>query len=255
MTTSPDNANAESERELQRWQNRLLRFMTASLIVMAAFFFAATLWLFADLTERVQYRQTDLVAIMNTLPASGEVARDHRYREWYVRAVLEKSALEQRFALQSMIVQGRLWTRAMGFLTGMILCFSGCVFVLGKLREPVTQASAEGSGIKASLTTSSPGVFLAFTGALLIGLTLYVPASVETSDAAVYLPRQVEVVNPGALAPPQNVTHDAPAMVEPAPPSAGTAPPPGSAIDAAMPPLPASVMRQLQQPPAASSSR
>lgn len=242
----PQNIDVEEARALQRWQNRLLRFMTGSLIAMAVFFFVATIWLFVDLTERVRYRQTDLVAVMNALPKPHADA-ERAYREWYVRAVLEKSALEQRFALQSTIVQGRLWTRVMGFLTGMILCFAGSIFVLGKLREPVTQASAEGSGFKAALTTSSPGVLLALTGAVLIGLTLYVPASFESSDVAVYLPRQVELVNPVSLPQVDDAVREAPAPLT-------SAPVPGVGADAP-PPLPASVLQQLHDAGATSGSR
>jgi hypothetical protein len=241
---APDTA-AESERDIQRWQNRLLRFMVGSLVAMGVIFFAATLWLFADLTQRVQYRQADLVAVMSALPK--EAMADRTYREWYVRAVLEKSALEQRFAMQSMVVQGRLWTRVMGFLTGMILCFSGSVFVLGKMREPPIQASAEGSGLKASLSTSSPGVFLAFAGALLIALALYVPTSVESSDVAVYLPRQVEVVDPGPLA----GNSAAPAAPSPMEPAAPGAVPAGKEPDS----MPQSLMQRLAEPSASATSR
>jgi hypothetical protein len=245
VVPSPDAAALESERDLQRWQSRLVRFMTGSLIAMGVIFFAATLWLFADLTKRVQYRQSDLVAVMNALPP--EAMADRTYREWYVRAVLEKSALEQRFAMQSMVVQGRLWTRVMGFLTGMILCFSGSVFVLGKMREPPIQASAEGSGLKASLSTSSPGVFLAFAGALLIALSLYVPTSVESSDVAVYLPRQVEVVDPGPLAG-NSASREAPSPIEPAAPGAVPA---GKESDS----MPPSLKQRLADPPASTTSR
>ena len=238
-------AASESERDLQRWQNRLVRFMTGSLVAMGVIFFAATLWLFADLMQRVQYRQSDLVAVMDALPQ--EAMADRTYREWYVRAVLEKSALEQRFAMQSMVVQGRLWTRVMGFLTGMILCFSGSVFVLGKMREPPIQASAEGSGFKASLSTSSPGVFLAFAGALLIALSLYVPTSVESSDVAVYLPRQVEVVDPGPLAG-ASASREAPSPMGPAAPDAAAA---RKESDS----MPQSLKQRLADPPASATSR
>lgn len=243
VVPAPD-VTSESARDLQRWQTRLVRFMTGSLVAMGVIFFAATLWLFADLTQRVQYRQSDLVAVINALPK--EAIADRTYREWYVRAVLEKSALEQRFAMQSMVVQGRLWTRVMGFLTGMILCFSGSVFVLGKLRDPPIQVSAEGSGLKTSLSTSSPGVFLAFAGALLIGLSLYVPTSVESSDVAVYLPRQVEVVDPGPLAG-NSASREAPSPMGPAAPDAVPA---GKESDS-MP----QTLKQRLDPPASATSR
>ena len=231
-------------RALERWHERLLPLMTRSLVAMGVIFFIATLWLFFDLTQRTHYEPIDLVAVVDRLPKTGDDAQVLAYREWYVRAILEKSAQEQRFALQSMVVQGRLWTRLMGFLTGMILCLSGCVFVLGRLRESV-EASAEGGGLKASLTTASPGVFLAFAGAILIAIALWVPTSVESSDASVYLPRQIEVLHSGAAD-----ERPAPAAVEPAADRSQDATSP----QAGPPPaLPASVRERLDaevgQPP------
>ena len=241
---TPDTAS-KSERDLQRWQSRLVPFMTGSLVVMGVIFFTATLWLFVDLTQRTQYRQSDLVSVMDSLPK--EAMADPAYREWYVRAVLEKSALEQRFTMQSMVVQGRLWTRVMGFLTGMILCFSGSVFVLGKMREPAIQASVESSVLKTAVATSSPGMFLALAGTLLIALSLYVPARVESSDVAVYLPRQVEVVDPGPLTG-VSVPREAPATMGPAVP--GTVPA-GKESDS----MPESLKQRLADPPASATSR
>jgi hypothetical protein len=238
MSTAVESPNA-----LQRatddplpWQGRLLPFMVGSLIVLAIFFLATTLWLFVDLERRLDYTAPDLISLIQNLPASGDVAADREYAQWYARVVLEKTALEQRFSMQKIVVKARMWTRFMGFLTGMILCFCGCVFVLGKLREPL-EASGEGSGVKVFLRTSSPGVFLAFAGTVLISLSLSLPASVASTDASVYLPQQVQLVPDSNEA---TAPRDAPPGMAPAKQQDGETP-------HGVPPLPDSVRRQMEQ--------
>ena len=115
------------------------------------------------------------------------------------------------------------------------------------LPPPPSVASAEGAAIKAAVSTSSPGMFLAFAGALLIGLSLYVPTTVESSDVAVYLPRQVEVVDPGPLAG-NSASREAPAALGPAAPDAAPA---GKETDS----MPQSLKQRLGIPPASTSSR
>lgn len=183
------------------WQERLLPFMLASL-VFAGIFFSLTTYLFFDkLQAELQYNRTEIAATLARAdqPASGPA--DAAYRDWYVRATLEQMGLQQRFNVQLAIVKGRLWARFMGFLTGMLLALTGCVFVLGQLRAKVV-FSGEGSGAKAALDTTSPGLLLALLGTIIIGLALSVPGSVESTDAAIYLPPRVELQAPPAKAAP-----------------------------------------------------
>lgn len=241
MVTAVDTVSSSSgpQQETTPWQWRLLPFMVGSLIVMGAFFLVVTLWLFVDLERRLDYTAPDLVTLIQTLPRTDNEAADREYAEWYARIILEKTALDQRFSMQKMVVKARLWTRFMGFLTGMILCFSGCVFVLGKLRESVA-ASAEGGGLKGALTTSSPGVFLAFAGTVLIGMSLSMQVVVESSDSPVYLPRQAQLIPANTESTPP--TRAAPSGLDPVP-SQQTAPD----SQRGTPPPPPTVGRQIQQ--------
>ena len=224
------------------WQSRLLPFMIGSLIVVALCFIASTLWFFHDLEQRLEYRTTDITAVVDRLaPPADAKQSDQAYRDWYVRAVLEGVALQQRFNVQATVVKGRLWTRFMGFLTGMLLALTGCVFVLGKLRETVS-FGGEGQGFKATLATSSPGVFLAFLGTVIIGIALVVQTTVESSDTAVYLSRQVQEVP----APP------APVRERPAP--AALAAPEAAGATRTAPGVPPSVLEHAAEAGKAHSS-
>jgi hypothetical protein len=206
-----------------RWQTRLLPFMIGSLIVVGLTFIASTLWFFHDLEQRLEWRQTDVVSVLDKLGSQGAPAADPQsYRDWYVRATLESVALQQRFNVQATVVKGRLWTRFMGFLTGMLLALTGCVFVLGKMREPV-DFTGEGQGMKVALA-ASPGVFLSLIGAILIGISLVVETTVELSDMSIFLPRQAEnvrvsVAGQGERSPPAPLGTDSGSNAGKIPPS------------------------------------
>ena len=91
------------------------------------------------------------------------------------------------------------------------------------------------------------GYFLAFAGALLIAMSLYVPTSVESSDVAIYLPRQVEVVGSGPGAGGSDV-RDPPTPMGPAAPDAAPA---GKELDS----MPQSLKQRLTDPSASTTSR
>lgn len=184
------------------WQERLLPFMLASLVFVGVFFSVTTYLFFDRLQGELQYNRTEIGATLARAdqPASGPA--DAAYRDWYVRATLEQMGLQQRFNVQIAIVKGRLWARFMGFLTGMLLALTGCVFVLGQLRAKVA-FSGEAQGAKTALDTNAPGLLLALLGTIIIGLALAVPGSVESSDTAIYLPPRVELPTaPGTTAAP-----------------------------------------------------
>jgi len=193
-------------RELSRWQQKLLPFMAGTLILLGFVFFAATLWQYNDLQQYFKPPSLDLKAELQRLDASNPPASP-AYKDWYVRALLEEMALQRRYQQNSVGMQARIWTRLMGFLTGMVLVFSGCIFILGKLKED-TQASGNIQGAQWALATSSPGIVLALAGTALIGLAIYVPTTVESSDSLVYLPVQARLAElpttpPEAMPPPR----------------------------------------------------
>ena len=65
----------------------------------------------------------------------------------------------------------RVWTRQLGFVTGMILTIVGAVFIVGQFSSPGTEISGEGQGFKGSLETSSPGIVLTVLGSAPMAFT------------------------------------------------------------------------------------
>jgi ABC-type Fe3+-siderophore transport system permease subunit len=195
MADTAPTRRAEEDKRLLRWQARLLPFMVGSLVTLGAIFFVASLWQYSRLQRYFDPPKVELREEIKRLEVGMPPTITQEYRDWYVRAVLEEMAMKRRYQQNSVVVQARLWTRLMGFLTGMVLVFSGCIFILGKLREDVN-VSADVQGAKWTLITSSPGVVLALGGTALMALAIYVPATVESSDSAVYLPAYA-ITGPG----------------------------------------------------------
>jgi hypothetical protein len=81
----------------------------------------------------------------------------------------------------------RIWTRYLGFVTGMICTLVGAIFILGKLQEPASALSADAVSWKVSLNTTSPGLMLALLGTILMMTTLIVPARIEVEDKAIFV--------------------------------------------------------------------
>ena len=228
---------ATEDAALVRWQRRLLPFMVGSLMVVGLTFIGATLYFFHDLERRLEHRTVDIVKMVDTVAEKGTPSDPQAHRDWYVRSTLEGIALQQRFNAQAAVVKGRLWTRFMGFLTGMLLALTGCIFVLGKMREPVS-ASGQAPGGYGVAIASSPGVFLAFLGTSLIGISLIVQTNVEMADTAVYLPQQVEVSRTGTV---RSSDRGEPVPIAPAPTSGAASAAPGRKE------WPESVRRQIEE--------
>jgi hypothetical protein len=174
----------------ERWRNRLLPVMRGGLVVMAAFFFAASLvqyhLLYRDLRGMGPRTQVALEAIENTIPQTQRTNVD--FLQWKALVLLEQDAMNMRYQQINATLLLRTWTRYTGFLVGMVLALVGAFFILGRLREETSQLSGESGGFKFALVTSSPGVILAVLGTILMVVTLVVKFDFAVEDRPVYMP-------------------------------------------------------------------
>jgi hypothetical protein len=108
--------------------------------------------------------------------------------EFAVRTRLEEEVIQRRYQEANTLILSRAWTRYMGFMIGMILCVVGAVFVLGRLQDSGSKATA-GAGEEKSLSleSASPGLFLALFGSVLLGLVISGSLDVNVKDSPVYL--------------------------------------------------------------------
>lgn len=202
------NSQQDSEtRELARWQRRLLPFAIGSIAVLAVFFFASSLWEMQRFRDMINYQPGNglvrtLEAFERAQPQAASAAEAHEHLRWKTLVLLEAEALNHRYAQVNATLMLRAWTRHLGFLTGMVLAFVGAIFILSKLREDMTSLSAEGSGAKGALATSSPGIVLITLGSVLMVVTLTIDFEFTTTDAPVYVFRDTETVPAATALPP-----------------------------------------------------
>jgi hypothetical protein len=187
MASDTDSADG---REARAWRKRVLPLMVLILVAGAVLFAAVSVIEVRRLDQSLEDSVPRLEAIaeqavqLSAAPAS--ISAENR--RFAVQVSLETYVTAQRYTLARTMLRARLWTRFMGFLTGMIMAMVGAAFVLGRLREEGSSFNSSGGGFSLSMTSASPGLILAGLGTLLMGLCLVVAPSVTTSDGAIYVP-------------------------------------------------------------------
>jgi hypothetical protein len=172
------------------WQRSLLPLMVGVLVVAALFFASQSVFEFSDFKDRVTPPKADLSGIFEGFEQSGDAKstiRGFDYLQWKSLIHLEQETLRYRYSQVSATILARMWTRLMGFTTGMVLAIVGAAFILGKLREQKTELKNETEALKVSLTTSSPGIVLAVLGSFLMSITLLTKFDIDIRDYPVYV--------------------------------------------------------------------
>ena len=120
------------------------------------------------------------------------VTLSESYLKWKSLTYIEKFAIENRYHQANPMVMTQDTSIYFGFLTGMVLCFVGATFILGKFSEKTTQVSADTSLWNVSLTSSSPGIILSVIGVLLIITTILSKSEITVKDTSLYMPVSIE---------------------------------------------------------------
>ncbi|HYN82296.1 MAG TPA: hypothetical protein VES88_12395 [Gemmatimonadaceae bacterium] len=174
---------------LSQWQDRLRPFMQGTLGLLSAIFIIALFWQMHTVQERVlagsqlKLDSTVLAGIDCTLLGQSAFS----CARWRTVAALEASVMERRYHQATAALLARLWFKALGFTTGMILCLVGAAFILGKISDTTpAQLQGEAPSAKFLLTTTSPGIILATLGVLLMVVTITSNPPTEVNDGAAY---------------------------------------------------------------------
>lgn len=196
---SDPQQQVSEHKQLAAWQRQLLPFMMYGLAGITLIFFLGTFWNYHSLNETLRHEDPP---ISESVEKATTILKEVQFADWYVRAVLEERALAGRQRQYNAIVQSRLWTRLMGFLTGMVMVLAGSVFILGKL-DAEFDGSAKLPQGEGAFKTNSPGLVLVVGGTILLVISLVVTVDVASEDRLVYLPAFEQVARPptGELAP------------------------------------------------------
>jgi hypothetical protein len=190
MSSAPQEIKKDApSAEDDRWQLRLLPFMTWTLLSLTAFFLIVSLAQIVYLHRRIeQSPQVDLHQPLSVLAPvrSSSVAESILIADGMAKELLEANAMDRRYHQASVVLMARVWTSYLGFVTGMVLAIIGAVFILGRVRGTDTSMEAKIAEATAALKTSTPGLVLAAMGVLLMIATLYVRYDITVSDRAIY---------------------------------------------------------------------
>jgi hypothetical protein len=203
----------EDTAERSRWQRKLLPYMTRFLVAMAAIFFALSMLDVHEMRSFVKREAGDGArAQIEQLIRGADAAMFPSALVQKSLLILEADAMERRYRQANALLLSRIWTRQLSFMTGMVLAFIGAVFILGRLSEARTDVNVGNESWKAAVSSSSPGLILAFLGTLLIGTSLVVQPAIQVQDRPVYL-MTMGVVD-GVSSPPRRPSLD-PGAVDP----------------------------------------
>jgi hypothetical protein len=77
----------------------------------------------------------------STTSSNPEMSHDQRLMAavMAILSSLETNIVERRYHQANVSLMSRVWTRYLGFVTGMVLAMVGSIFILGKLREMESQ--------------------------------------------------------------------------------------------------------------------
>ena len=190
-TAAPDRADMD---ERARWQRRVLPVMVFAIIGAGIFFAVAIIQEVRTLYPRLEQAPVSLTAQFERFEAERpEMTGDLDYLRFKALALLEADALQRRYQQANAALLSRVWTRQMGFMTGMLMALIGAAFILGRIEMGETRMSAgtEGTDVagtfNTALATTSPGIVLAVLGTGLMAMTIAIPGRVSTTDTPVYL--------------------------------------------------------------------
>ncbi len=192
---------APDTREVSRWQRKLLPFMIRFMVVIAIGFFALSTY---DVYEVRRFVANDssggLRARVDEMVRARAGAQANTAGDLVQQSllVLEADAMENRYRQASALLMSRIWTRQLAFLTGMVLAFIGSIFILGKMTEGKSDVSLGTDQLKGAISSTSPGLILAFFGTLLMAISLVVQPRIEVQDRPLYFTMMGVVQNPNA---------------------------------------------------------
>lgn len=204
--------NSLVSKELARWQRLVLPVM-GLMVVGAGIFFAFTIIQETrHIYSKIEQAPASLAPHFERFEAlQPDAASEMHYVRFKASALLEADALQRRYQQTNAAMLSRVWTRQMGFLTGMLMALIGSAFILGRIETSETKLSGEakspepaGAMAKAALATTSPGLVLAALGALLMGITIVIPGRISTTDAPVYLMPKLTFEGAGGLGAPSD---------------------------------------------------
>jgi len=177
-------------KDLLKWQNKLLPWMVIlPSILIIVFVFLATKQLNVFSAEINNYKNSELDKVFlkdSSLKIPMDIKKDE-FTKLYVLSKMEEQLMNKRYSQGGALLLSRLYTKYLGFFTGMILAIVGSVFIISKLTEPSTNIDTTAKAFKVSVVSASPGIIFGLLGTSLMLSTILKQNSIDIKDVATYL--------------------------------------------------------------------
>lgn len=187
--------NVISNEEIIRtdtWQKRLLPWMVVlPTLLVGAFIFLASLRM--NKIESFIYKNDasfldGKMISPEKLDLRSPTAANMEYINLYVLTEMEQYSMNKRYSQAAAITMSTIYSKYLGFFTGMILAIVGAIFIISKLKESSTNIEASmREELKFKLLSSSPGIIFGFLGAALMTITILHKGEVNVNDSPLYL--------------------------------------------------------------------
>lgn len=172
-----------------KWQNKLIPWMIimpTALILLFVFLATRQMEKFNSVLEEKTSSVIDEMA-MDSLDLS-EIKNSMDYVRWVTLVKMEERSLNRRYTQGGALLAARIFTKYLGFFTGMILAIVGAVFIIGKLQEKTTEIEGEvRNGMKGKLSSSSPGIIFGVLGTVLMLSTILQHNEISVTDQPLFL--------------------------------------------------------------------
>jgi hypothetical protein len=194
---APESSGKQSKSnyelaQINSWQKKLLPW----LIIMPS----ALMFLFVFLATRqmqkfntvIDAKSESVIEKIIQSPSDSALSNNLKgnmdYIRWITLARMEEKSLDRRYSQGGLLLASRIFTKYLGFFTGMIMAIVGAVFIIGKLQESSSDIEgAVGDQMKLKIVSSSPGIIFGVLGTVLMLSTILQHAEIELKDQPLFL--------------------------------------------------------------------
>ncbi len=191
VSEKPSKSQIES-KQLNHWQNKLLPWlviMPTLLILLFIYLATRQMQQFNAVIDAKTESSVERILTAPSDPAlDSRLKGDMDYVRWVTLARMEEKSLDRRYNQGGLLLASRIFTKYLGFFTGMILAIVGAIFIIGKLQESSSNIEgAVGDQMKLKIVSSSPGIIFGVLGTVLMLSTILQHAVIELKDQPLFL--------------------------------------------------------------------
>ena len=195
MSSSDEiDQNKGDSKATIKWQNKLAPWLIAMPTLLVIVFIILATQQVIQFNKLLEVRP-DKTMIENIHSETDESLKNNLdYIKWITLALMEEESYNKRYNQAGFLIMSRIFTKYLGFFTGMVLAIVGSVFIIGKIKEDTTQLEGSMSEqTKLKIASSSPGIIFGVLGTVLMLSTILQHAEVAVRDVPLYLRAPIEL--------------------------------------------------------------